>query len=160
MPKPQTPLQSLVLLLAAATLSSIPSNIKIQYLSLGIGCTFHLNCLRDEVTMTTDILVRARAECVRDHHDLSEKWRQFLQVKLSASKIQSRLLKAAGMEWVLYLQEMWAIAESLDKSEHELREIQKSALLAIEAQCQRKLAGEITQSVATGTGTETSDKDT
>ncbi|KAJ7463421.1 hypothetical protein B0H11DRAFT_1961215 [Mycena galericulata] len=154
----QTPLQSSFILVSAAILSLVPSTVH-QYLVLAVGCTslavyvahrnrlsIRLGRLNNLAAETTETLVLARSQCVRDHADLIKWWGQLLQAKLSASKIKSRLLKLPSKTWRMYLEEIRAIMQDLDKCERQVHKIQTSALLAIEAQHQRNLAGDITES--------------
>ncbi|KAJ7763162.1 hypothetical protein DFH07DRAFT_770893 [Mycena maculata] len=95
-----------------------------------------LDHLNKVITEETEILERASAECLRDHVCLTAARRQLLQVKWSASNIQSRRLETESMSWKIYLQEMWDISLNLDKCESQL---------TMEAKHQRKLSEDINE---------------
>ncbi|KAJ6531384.1 hypothetical protein DFH09DRAFT_1326541 [Mycena vulgaris] len=146
-----TPLQSGVLFWA---LSLVPINI-FRYVGLGAAAVsgmiyaahYHhpstrLGRLNNMVATTTEIIIRARSECLRDHVTLVEEEHRLLRAKLCASKIQSRLLEARDAPWKLYFQTIRAIWLSLDKCECKVRGIRTSTL----AEHQRKLAEHINES--------------
>ncbi|KAJ6480296.1 hypothetical protein C8R45DRAFT_933222 [Mycena sanguinolenta] len=133
-------------------LSLIPSNI-VRYPSLVLAVIFlvvysiynnppsaRLTQVNNVVIVVDGILTRAKAECMRDHLLLAEYETRFLRMKLSASKIHSYVLELDAMAWKQYLQNRITISTSLAKCERELRDIQTSLLLLIEAAHQRKLA--------------------
>ncbi|KAJ7474846.1 hypothetical protein FB451DRAFT_1246801 [Mycena latifolia] len=105
-----------------------------------------LERLNNALTTTTDILARAKSECLRDQLDLVDGEGRLLQAKLSASKIQTSLLEARDASWEGYLHKIRAISHNLDRCERQVRELQTSTLLIIEAEHQRKLAEHINES--------------
>ncbi|KAJ7474791.1 hypothetical protein FB451DRAFT_1464838 [Mycena latifolia] len=139
-------------------LSLIPSSI-LFYLILALVCAFlviyaahhmrpstRLSRLNDALAGATEILARAKFECLRDLLYLAETEACLLQVKLSTSKIQTSLLEARDASWETYLHKIRAISHSLDRCERQVRELQTSTLLIIEAENQRKLAEHINES--------------
>ncbi|KAJ7848245.1 hypothetical protein B0H14DRAFT_901579 [Mycena olivaceomarginata] len=92
------------------------------------------------------ILSRAKAKCIRDHLLLAESEVQFLQTKLWASKIDTRVLETHDMRWTIYLRNIPSVWKSLANCECELRELNTSMLLLIEAAHQHKLAQDIKES--------------
>ncbi|KAJ7474813.1 hypothetical protein FB451DRAFT_1366858 [Mycena latifolia] len=104
-----------------------------------------LSRLNDALAGATEILARAKSDCLRDLLDLADKEARLLQVKLSASKIQTSLLEARDASWETYLHKIRAISHSLDKCERQVRELQTSTLLIIEAENQRKLEEHINE---------------
>ncbi|KAJ7474819.1 hypothetical protein FB451DRAFT_1174249 [Mycena latifolia] len=139
-------------------LSLIPGSI-FCYVILALACaslmiyaahrirpSTRLERLNNALTTTTEILARAKSECLRDLLDLADKETVLLQVKLSASKIQTRLLEARDASWETYLHKIRAISHSLDRCERQVRELQTSTLLIIESENQRKLAEHINES--------------
>ncbi|KAJ6531382.1 hypothetical protein DFH09DRAFT_1183494 [Mycena vulgaris] len=150
-----TPLQSGILFWA---LSLVPLNI-FRYVGLGAAAAsgviyvahYHhpstrLGRLNNMLSTTTDILACAKSHCLRDHLNLADDEHCLLRAKLSASRIQSRLLEARDAPWKLYFQTIRAIWLSLNKCERQVREIRTSTLLTIEAEHQRKLAEHIKES--------------
>ncbi|KAJ7240410.1 hypothetical protein B0H12DRAFT_1134806 [Mycena haematopus] len=79
----------------------------------------------------------------RDHLLLAECETRLLRTRLSASKIQSHLLQIDAMSWKYYLQNRIVILRNLATCERELRDIQTSLVLLIEAAHQRKLPEDI-----------------
>ncbi|KAJ7708228.1 hypothetical protein B0H17DRAFT_1174361 [Mycena rosella] len=142
-------LQSSILIWA---LSLIPSII-LHYALLALVCAFsviyaanykrpstRLSRLNIRITAAVDILARAKSQCPRDYLDLADEEAGLLQ-------IQSCLLEALNTPWKTYLHKMWTIWHSLGKCERQVRKLQTSALLIIEAEHQRKLAEHITESM-------------
>ncbi|KAJ7474790.1 hypothetical protein FB451DRAFT_1174217 [Mycena latifolia] len=145
-------------------LSLIPSDI-FPYVIPALACaslmiyaahrirpSTRLSRLNDALADATEILARAKSECLRDLLDLTDIEACLLQyakqfgVKLSASKIQMSLLKARDASWETYLHKIRAISHSLDRCERQVRELRTSTLLIIEAEHQRKLAEHINES--------------
>ncbi|KAJ7474799.1 hypothetical protein FB451DRAFT_1464874 [Mycena latifolia] len=139
-------------------LSLIPSGI-FPYVILAMVCaslviyaahrirpSTRLSRLNDALAGATEILARAKSECLHDQLDLVDEEGRLLQVKLSASKIQTHLLEARNASWEIYLPRIRAVCHSLDSCERQVREIQTSTLLIIEAENQRKLAEHINES--------------
>ncbi|KAJ6480285.1 hypothetical protein C8R45DRAFT_1100874 [Mycena sanguinolenta] len=137
------------------TLSLIPSNV-LRYPALGVAAislvvysicsnlpSAGLTQVNDAIIVVDGILTRAKAECMRDHLLLVECEIGLLRTKLSASEIHSQILEIHAMSWKHYLQNRIAISKSLARSERELRAIQTSLLLLIEAAHQRKLAEDL-----------------
>ncbi|KAJ7347873.1 hypothetical protein DFH08DRAFT_960262 [Mycena albidolilacea] len=133
-------------------LSFVPSNI-LPYITLGVASislvvyyvqlnlpSLKLNRLKNTIGMTEDIITRAKADCgMRDHLLLVEGEIRLLRVKLSTSRIHSRLLETHSVCWITYLQNMITISRNLAMSERELQDIRTSLLLLIEGPHQHKL---------------------
>ncbi|KAJ6480302.1 hypothetical protein C8R45DRAFT_1100891 [Mycena sanguinolenta] len=137
------------------TLSLIPSNV-LRYPALVFAAisvivysiyrnplAAKLTQVNDVIVMVDGILTQAKAECMRDHLLLAEYETRLLRTKLSASKIHSDLLELDATAWKRYLQNIMAISRGLAKCERELRDIERSLLLLIEAAHQRKLAEDL-----------------
>ncbi|KAJ7474825.1 hypothetical protein FB451DRAFT_1558085 [Mycena latifolia] len=100
----------------------------IIYAAHRIRPSTRLSRLNDVLAGATEILARAKSECLRDLLDLADKEARLLQVKLSASKIETSLLEARNASWETYLHKTRAISHSLDRCEHQVRELQTSTL--------------------------------
>ncbi|KAJ7603198.1 hypothetical protein DFH06DRAFT_1394240 [Mycena polygramma] len=131
----------------------VPSNI-LRYTTLGLALlsltVYVVNCqfpthklarVEDAIQVADRTLKNARAECTWDIVDLMESTGQLLEVKVSVSDIQSRLLKTHDIvEWKEYLHEIKEILQSIDKCAKEVRKIRTSTLLTVEAERRRQLA--------------------
>ncbi|KAJ6536958.1 hypothetical protein B0H19DRAFT_1317343 [Mycena capillaripes] len=148
---------SIILWLTTAALSLIPSNA-FRYVTLGIAVVSlgiyaaHLNrpsarleALKCKIKVVADILDRTMSEYPRNY-DLDGILSDFLQTKLSASRIQSDLLEADDASWKNYLQSMKAIWRELNQCEKQARKIRTLTLLAIESETRRQLARDIEES--------------
>ncbi|KAF7368724.1 hypothetical protein MVEN_00197100 [Mycena venus] len=160
-PNPQicaTPLTHFVSSLLFWTLSFIPSN-PFRYIALGIalvsflvyGALYNtpsarLGRLDNAIATVNSILMCAKAKCIRDHLLLAEIEVQFLQTKLWASKIHTRVLEMCDMPWTIYLQNIPSVLKSLANCERELCELKTSMLLLIEVAHQHELAQDINES--------------
>ncbi|KAJ7347750.1 hypothetical protein DFH08DRAFT_808536 [Mycena albidolilacea] len=133
-------------------LSLIPAKI-FPYLALGLlSASFIIyalrhNCpavrvdrLKNGITVVDEILTHAKAKCMRNYLALVEAETRFLRTKLAVSKIHSRLLEACHMPgWKIYLRDIFTISRALAMLEREVRDIQTSLLVLIEADHQHKL---------------------
>ncbi|KAF7378082.1 hypothetical protein MSAN_00232400 [Mycena sanguinolenta] len=137
------------------TLSLIPSNV-FRYPTLAVAVislvvysiysnssSARLTRVNDIIIEADSILTRAKAECMRNHSLLAEYETRLLRTKLFASEIHSQILEIHVVPWKHYVQNRMAISRSLAKCEHELRDIQTSLLVLIEAVHQRKLAEDL-----------------
>ncbi|KAJ7353229.1 hypothetical protein DFH08DRAFT_804807 [Mycena albidolilacea] len=89
-----------------------------------------LGRVEDAIIVTEKIQQHAKANSARDQ----------VNAKLSASKIQTRLLEARSIKtWGEYLEKVKGILQSIDKCAKEVKDIQTSILLTIEAERQRQL---------------------
>ncbi|KAJ6480293.1 hypothetical protein C8R45DRAFT_351229 [Mycena sanguinolenta] len=146
-------------------LSLIPGN-SFVYLSfavtstLSVGYAMHYNCPSVKLgRLTTALntggktLAHAKATCMRNYLALTETETRFLRTKLTASKLQTRLLEAHNLGWKDYLHNIISISRCLVMLERDVRDIQKSLLVLIEAAHRRKLTEDIneTQAVLHGT---------
>ncbi|KAJ6536967.1 hypothetical protein B0H19DRAFT_1317356 [Mycena capillaripes] len=150
-------LSSVILWSTTAALSLIPSNafryvtLGVAVVSLGIYAAHYsrpstrLDALKCRIKVTTDILDSAMSEYPRNY-DLDGILSDFLQTKLSASRIQSDLLEAGDASWKNYLQSTRAIWRELNQCEQQARKIRTLTLLAIESETRRKLAQDIEES--------------
>ncbi|KAJ7896933.1 hypothetical protein B0H13DRAFT_1884807 [Mycena leptocephala] len=132
-------------------LSPIPG---FRYIGLGLVVTsfiiyaanrqrpsYKLSQLEDMIKIVEEMLKRAREKCARDHVELTNEARCLLEAKLSASKIQSRLLKTRNdTTWKKYLQSLRGIMQSIDECAKKVKKIQTSTLLTIQTEHQRQLS--------------------
>ncbi|KAJ7123730.1 hypothetical protein C8R44DRAFT_918011 [Mycena epipterygia] len=121
--------------------------------------------LEDAIKVTEETLKRAKEDCARDHVDLLDVERRFLQATVSASEIQSQVLDAGKLssffEWNVapnrglsagsariagcyrslkkYLQTVRGIKKSISKCSKEVEKIQTAMLRIIEEERRRKL---------------------
>ncbi|KAJ7810102.1 hypothetical protein B0H14DRAFT_3480913 [Mycena olivaceomarginata] len=140
-------------------LSLIPAKM-FPYLSLGIlsassvvyalrrRCpAVTLDRLDNTITAVEEILTHAKAKCMRDYLALFEAETRFLRTKLAVSRLHSRLLEARHMPgWKTYLRDIFTISRALVMLEREVRDIQTSLLVLIEAAHQHKLTEDIRES--------------
>ncbi|KAJ7347787.1 hypothetical protein DFH08DRAFT_1001061 [Mycena albidolilacea] len=135
------------------TLSFIPATI-LPYLALGLLSTSFiiyglryscpavtLDRLENTITAVEDsILIHAKAKCMRDYLALVEAETRFLRTKLAVSRLHSRLLEARSMSgWKNYLRAILTISRALAMLEREVRDIQTSLLVLIEAAQQESI---------------------
>ncbi|KAJ7763099.1 hypothetical protein B0H14DRAFT_2633855 [Mycena olivaceomarginata] len=137
-------------------LSLIPAKM-LPYLSLGIlsasfvvyalrrSCpVVTLDRLQNTITAVEELLTDTKAKSMRDYFTLVEAETQFLRTKLAVSRLRSRLLEARNMPgWKNYLRNIFTISRALVMLEREVRDIQTSLLVLIEAAHQRKLTEDI-----------------
>ncbi|KAJ7751832.1 hypothetical protein B0H14DRAFT_3602017 [Mycena olivaceomarginata] len=136
------------------------------YLSLGILSasfvvyTLHRSCpavtldrLDNTITVVKEILTDTKAKCMRDYFALVDTETRFLWTKLAVSRLHSRLLEARNMPgWKNYLRDIFTISRALVMLEREVRDIQTSLLVLIEAAHQRKLTEDIREGQETVDG--------
>ncbi|KAJ7903868.1 hypothetical protein B0H13DRAFT_2663578 [Mycena leptocephala] len=120
----------------------------ILYASRSWGPAQKFNRLGDAIKTLEEILERTKAASnyARNHVEVIDGGIRLLQVKLSASKIQSHLLEIRSATWKTYFRSIRAILRSVDQCAKEIREIQTAMLLIIEAERQRKLTEGIKES--------------
>ncbi|KAJ7353223.1 hypothetical protein DFH08DRAFT_1077472, partial [Mycena albidolilacea] len=123
------------------------------YTLLGIGAAsltvYAANCqtpsyklgrVEDAIIATEKIRQHAEANGARDQVKWLEYGKRLLDAKLSVSKIQTRLLEARSVTtWGEYLEKVKAILQSTNECAKEVKDIQTSILLTIEAERQRQL---------------------
>ncbi|KAJ6554394.1 hypothetical protein B0H19DRAFT_1153429 [Mycena capillaripes] len=95
--------------------------------------------LEDVIKVTEGILERAKATCERNHIDLIDGGCRLLQVKFSASMIQSQILEMRNATWKTYFTDVKALIRAIDQCASEVKAIQTLMLLIIEKERQRKL---------------------
>ncbi|KAJ7788514.1 hypothetical protein B0H13DRAFT_1936591, partial [Mycena leptocephala] len=96
---------------------------------MGNKPSYKLSQLEDMIKIVEEMLKRARGNCARDHGELS------------ASKVQSRLLKTRNdTTWKKYLQSLRGIMQSIDECAKKVKKIQTSTLLTIQTEHQRQLS--------------------
>ncbi|KAJ7353182.1 hypothetical protein DFH08DRAFT_956263 [Mycena albidolilacea] len=101
---------------------------------------YKLGRVQDTIIAIEKIQPYAEANCARDQVKWLEYGKRLLDAKLSASKIQTRLLEARSVKtWGEYLEKVKEILQSIDECAKEVKDIQTSILLAIEAERQRQL---------------------
>ncbi|KAJ7832818.1 hypothetical protein B0H13DRAFT_2679056 [Mycena leptocephala] len=112
------------------------------------GPTQKFTKLEDAIEVLEEILERAKtaSNYARNHMELIDAGRRLLQVKLSASKIQSHLLEMRSATWKTYFKSIRAILRSVDLCAKEIKEIQTAMLLIIEGERRRKLTEGIKES--------------
>ncbi|KAJ7849273.1 hypothetical protein B0H13DRAFT_2361353 [Mycena leptocephala] len=128
---------SLILFFATAALSLIPDDV-LRYSSLGVVLTSlgiyaahrkrplaRLDALNDRIKAATDILARARSECLQDRSDLDRINQDLLRVKFSASFIHSNLLEAQDAPWKLYVQMLKGIWQTLNHCERRYEQFRR-----------------------------------
>ncbi|KAJ7353232.1 hypothetical protein DFH08DRAFT_61841 [Mycena albidolilacea] len=99
-----------------------------------------LGRVEDAIIATEKIQQHAKANGARDQVKWLEYGKRLLDAKLSASKIQTRLLEAHSVKtWWEYLEKVKEILQSINKCAKEVKNIQTSILLTIEAERQRQL---------------------
>ncbi|KAJ7799802.1 hypothetical protein B0H14DRAFT_3491260 [Mycena olivaceomarginata] len=108
-------------------LSLLPGNRYVT-LALILAMLTIYTILRQYPSHKLEILGHAQANCARSHVDLMDGMRRLLEAKLSASKIQTRLLETRS---VTTWEEFCA---------KKVKEVHRSALLTIEAERQRQLS--------------------
>ncbi|KAJ7815443.1 hypothetical protein B0H14DRAFT_2847795 [Mycena olivaceomarginata] len=99
-----------------------------------------LGRVEDAIIVTEEIQQHAKANGARDQVKWLEYGKRLLAAKLSASKIQTRLLEARSVTtWGEYLEKVKEILQSIDECAKEVKDIETSILLTIEAERQRQL---------------------
>ncbi|KAJ7757293.1 hypothetical protein B0H14DRAFT_2634918 [Mycena olivaceomarginata] len=141
------------------TLSLLPGNRYITWALVSAVLFIHtanrqrpsrkLGRLEYAIEACEEILKHAKANCARNHVDLMDGTRRLLEAKLSASKIQTRLLETRSVttweNFVEYLGDLREIMQDISRCAKEVKGIQKSTLmpyfqLTIEAERQRQLS--------------------
>ncbi|KAF7369759.1 hypothetical protein MVEN_00307700 [Mycena venus] len=106
-----------------------------------------LGRVEDAIEVAEEILQYAKANCPRDHVQLMENEGRLLEAKLSAFKIQTRLLKTRNdTTWKKYLQNLWGILQSVNECAVKMKEIETSMLLTIQSEHERRLFADIKDS--------------
>ncbi|KAJ7704097.1 hypothetical protein B0H17DRAFT_1194005 [Mycena rosella] len=113
--------------LILSTLSLVPGNTS-PYITLSLasvllavyamhhyGPSQRLLRLEDAIRVTEAILAGAKLDCARDHMTLVERGRRLLEAKLSASNIQTKILRAHDKTWEEYFQAIKEILEKISK---------------------------------------------
>ncbi|KAJ7772505.1 hypothetical protein B0H14DRAFT_2966283, partial [Mycena olivaceomarginata] len=99
-----------------------------------------LGRVEDAIIVTEKIQQHTKANSARDQVKWLEYGKRLLDAKLSVSKIQTRLLEARNViTWGEYLEKVKEILQSIDECAKEVKDIQTSILLTIEAERQRQL---------------------
>ncbi|KAF7369760.1 hypothetical protein MVEN_00307900 [Mycena venus] len=106
-----------------------------------------LGRVEDAIEVAEEILQYAKANCPRDHVQLMDNEGRLLEAKLSASKVQTRLLKTRDdTTWKEYLQNLWEILQSINECAKEVKETETSMLLTVQAEHERQLSADIKDS--------------
>ncbi|KAJ7366189.1 hypothetical protein DFH08DRAFT_1071775 [Mycena albidolilacea] len=94
------------------------------------------------IEVCEETLKYAKSNCARNHLELTDATRRLLEAKLSASRIGTRLLETHSVttweELVEYLQNLRDIVQNINQCAKDVKEIQRSTLLTIEAERQRQ----------------------
>ncbi|KAJ7896924.1 hypothetical protein B0H13DRAFT_2275916 [Mycena leptocephala] len=111
------------------------------YASRQWGTAQKFTKLEDAIEALEEILERAKAASsyARNHMEVVDAGCRLLQVKLSASQIQSQLLAMRSATWKTYFKNIRAILQTIDQCTKEVKEIQTAMLLIIEEERRRKL---------------------
>ncbi|KAF7356277.1 hypothetical protein MVEN_00959500 [Mycena venus] len=140
-----------------AVLSLVPEN---RYILLGLSLasliTYAANRQRPlhklgqvegMIKVVEETLERAQANSARNHVEVMDETSRLLEAKISASKIQDRLLKTQSVttwnEFVEYLQDLREITQSISQCAKEVKEVRTSILLTIEAERRRQFSERI-----------------
>ncbi|KAJ7613709.1 hypothetical protein DFH06DRAFT_1484544 [Mycena polygramma] len=112
------------------------------------GPTRQFNMLEDTIEVTEETLLRAKTmpTCASSHTEIIDAGYRLLRMKLSASRMQSRILEMRDETWISYLTNLGALLLDIRHCEAELKEIQTAMLLTIEEEHQRKLTEGIKKS--------------
>ncbi|KAJ7096127.1 hypothetical protein C8R44DRAFT_889845 [Mycena epipterygia] len=98
-----------------------------------------LRQLQEAIATTKEVTRSARLQCPRDHLNLTAEWARLLAVQQSASIIQCRVWETGRFTWKKYRLLSNDIAECSGKT----KTIRAAVQNVIEAEHQRKLAGDI-----------------
>ncbi|KAJ7757305.1 hypothetical protein B0H14DRAFT_3511936 [Mycena olivaceomarginata] len=94
------------------------------------------------IEVCEETLKYATSNCARNHLELTDTTRRLLEAKLSASKIETQLLETHSVTtWeglVEYLQNLRDIVQNINQCAKDVKGIQRSILLTIEAERQRQ----------------------
>ncbi|KAJ7791567.1 hypothetical protein B0H14DRAFT_3566431 [Mycena olivaceomarginata] len=102
--------------------------------------SYKLHRVADVIIATEKIRQHAEANGARDQVKWMDYERRLLDAKLSVSKIQTRLLEARSVTtWGEYLEKIKEILQSIEECAKEVKDIETSILLTIEAERQRRL---------------------
>ncbi|KAF8192775.1 hypothetical protein K438DRAFT_1969901 [Mycena galopus ATCC 62051] len=108
--------------------------------------SYKLRRVEDAIEVAKKILEHGKAICARNQVELMYSGWRLAGAKLSASKIQTRLLEMrSGETWEEYVQNIRGILQSIDECAKKVKEIQTSILLTIEAERQRQISEDIEQ---------------
>ncbi|KAJ7307708.1 hypothetical protein DFH08DRAFT_1088644 [Mycena albidolilacea] len=105
--------------------------------------TQKLDRVKHTINACKELLEGAKLTCPRDHVELTERARRLFEVEMSASRIQVQLLEKHPdfTTWkgcVEYVKGMYDIWNKIHQCAKDVREIEKSTLLTIEAEKQRQ----------------------
>ncbi|KAJ6554435.1 hypothetical protein B0H19DRAFT_1262799 [Mycena capillaripes] len=115
--------------------------------------SYKLGCIEDALKGAEEILEGAKANCARNQvewMDLTSRLHDsanIFRAKLSASKIQTRLLNTSNaIDWMEYLQSVRIIMQSIEEAAKKVKKIQTSTLLTIEAERQHEFSEDFRES--------------
>ncbi|KAJ7792089.1 hypothetical protein B0H14DRAFT_2557519 [Mycena olivaceomarginata] len=101
-----------------------------------------LGRVEHQIQTCEELLKHAKGNCPRNLGEWMDGTRRLLEARLSASKIQSRLLETHSFstweELVEYLQNLRSIMRKINQCAKDVEEIQRSTLLTIETERQRE----------------------
>ncbi|KAJ7159269.1 hypothetical protein C8R43DRAFT_1124480 [Mycena crocata] len=136
----------------------IPATLA-PYISIGLTSAYliiyavHSLCpvkmlrrLENAIKTTEEDMGRAKVECMREHVELMDGARRLFEVKLSASKIQTKMFEARKQTGKKYVQEIRGIMQDIYKCAKDVKDIQTATLLTIEAERQRQLSENVKKS--------------
>ncbi|KAJ7113973.1 hypothetical protein C8R44DRAFT_984546 [Mycena epipterygia] len=151
-------------------LSLIPSNnVRYMVLGLGIGVavfyaghlkrpSMRIHRLAETITDTENNIKKAKSICPRDHISLTEESVCLLKVRRSMCNIRCALLQMPRLGWTLNIEHYWQLARDIYQYEKEMKRIQATVQLTVEAERKRKYTNYIdeTQAIVTNQFTEAS----
>ncbi|KAJ7836686.1 hypothetical protein B0H14DRAFT_2589586 [Mycena olivaceomarginata] len=135
-----------------------------RYIWLALACTSlavfasaqrqdpakRISMLEDALETAEETLNRAKLiSGARAQAELAEVGCRLLQVKLSASKIRSRILEMRSATWQTYIRRIRVILRTIDHCAGEVKGVQTSMLLIIEEARRRTLSEELNEAQET-----------
>ncbi|KAF8192757.1 hypothetical protein K438DRAFT_1829608 [Mycena galopus ATCC 62051] len=125
-------------------LGLVAASTTLVYIANHQSPSYKLRCVEDAIAVAKKTLESAKATCSRDYMELMRSGWSLASAKLSASKIQTRLLETRRVEtWEEYLQNIREILQSINECAKKVKEIQTSILLTIEAERQRRISEDL-----------------
>ncbi|KAJ6554428.1 hypothetical protein B0H19DRAFT_1071829 [Mycena capillaripes] len=119
----------------------------VAYFAHRQGPSYKLARVEDALKTAEESLESAKANCTRSHVELMDLASRLLEAKLSASNIRTRLLKARNVtDWREYLKKIGAIMQSIKQCFKDVKEIQTSTLLTIEAEREHEFSEDLRES--------------
>ncbi|KAF8123964.1 hypothetical protein K438DRAFT_1792005 [Mycena galopus ATCC 62051] len=128
----------------------LASTSGILYIANGQRPSNKLAGVKNAIESVEESLRRAKEECMRSHLEVVDLGGSLFEAKLSASKVQTRMLDTPRVttykEVVQYLQYGWDIIQDIMKCAKEVEEIHTKTLRIIEAERQHQFSAGIQES--------------